>query len=732
MESHLSKHLPRRVTRATVVTLLAAVGVFATAQTALANWAQQSAPTPGTISDLSAVSCPASSNSFCATVGEYSDNAGTHMLAEFRNGNTWSAQTVPGPGGATLNDVNCPDTTLCIAVGTQPDGSGTATFAAIWNGSSWSDQTVPNPTSAATLNSVGCSSATECIAVGSSGSATLADAWNGSGWTQQTIPNGGGTSSNSLNGISCTVATFCMAVGAESSGANTQPIAELWDGSTWAIKTTPSPSGTFNPLNDVSCITSSACMAVGDGFAEHWNGSAWSVSTIAGSGGNTPADLTGVSCSGATTCSAVGSYFDSGAVQQGIVEIWSGNTWKVQNPPISSSFDSSGLSDLKCRTSSQCTAVGFYHDPTTGNRALVEVYAPRWQAEQVFSPTGAIAASLDQTSCPTFTFCEAVGGAEDSGSVFPAFAEQWNGGSWVIQSTPNANNTVLSGVSCTSTTNCVAVGDQVGPSSTLITLVESFDGTSWNTVSSPNPSGAIHSYLTSVSCTSSSACMATGFWTDGSGAEHTLAEQYNGSSWSVLTSPDPGSGTDPQLSSVSCASATSCIAAGNYLTPSYTLLAEHWNGSSWTVLTSTNPIGGTAGVFGGVSCNSASMCMAVGTYFNGSRETPMDTKWNGSSLTPADAAFPAGATSANLSDVACTGATGCIAVGSKNTPSGTFAFAEGWNGSSWSTQNVPPPVTNVARSVLSGVSCVSTTHCMGVGWYDDTSGNDAGMSDLYQ
>jgi hypothetical protein len=237
----------RRWARATVVAVLAAGGVLVTAQAALASWGQQTAQIPGTTSDLGALSCPASTDSFCAAVGSYTDTAGTHILSEFRSGYTWSVRSVPGPADAVLNDVSCPTTTTCVAVGDQPNGGGTATFAAIWNGSSWSDQTIPSTSGTnVTLNNVACSSATKCMAVGSTGAATLAETWNGTTWSLLTIPNGGGTTSNTLNGISCTSATSCMAVGAAESGATTTSLAEMWNGTSWAIETTPIPAGTYS------------------------------------------------------------------------------------------------------------------------------------------------------------------------------------------------------------------------------------------------------------------------------------------------------------------------------------------------------------------------------------------------------------------------------------------------------------------------------------------------------
>ena len=69
--------------------------------------------------------------------------------------------------------------------------------------------------------------------------------------------------------------------------------------------------------------------------------------------------------------------------------------------------------------------------------------------------------------------------------------------------------------------------------------------------------------------------------------------------------------------SVSCAGATSCTAVGakesestDGLTLSGTLI-EQWNGTTWSVIASPNPAAGL-GVLNGVSCISARHCFAVG------------------------------------------------------------------------------------------------------------------------
>jgi hypothetical protein len=71
-----------------------------------------------------------------------------------------------------------------------------------------------------------------------------------------------------------------------------------------------------------------------------------------------------------------------------------------------------------------------------------------------------------------------------------------------------------------------------------------------------------------VSCATVTNCVAVGSSTNSSGASVTLAEQWNGSSWSVQTTPNPSAALDSYLSSVSCAAATSCTAVGQYLNQS--------------------------------------------------------------------------------------------------------------------------------------------------------------------
>ena len=89
-------------------------------------------------------------------------------------------------------------------------------------------------------------------------------------------------------GVSCTSGTACTAVGHYTNSAGVQvTLAEIWNGSSWAIQSTPNPSGAKNPvLNAVSCTSSTACTAVGSytnsagtdsTLAERRNGTSWTI-----------------------------------------------------------------------------------------------------------------------------------------------------------------------------------------------------------------------------------------------------------------------------------------------------------------------------------------------------------------------------------------------------------------------------------------------------------------------
>jgi hypothetical protein len=293
-------------------------------------------------------------------------------------------------------------------------------------------------------------------------------------------------------------------------------------------------------------------------------------------------------------------------------------------------------------------------------------------------------------------------------------AEVWNGKRWSIVPSPN-NGTAsndLYGVSCLSASSCFAVGGYTdGTSGNGQALVESWNGSTWSIVPGPNISTNTY-WLGGVSCVSASFCAAVGQTSSPGTNDQTLVETWNGTSWSIVLSPNAGT-SGSYLDSVSCISASSCMAVGSYGTSSNSqTLVEAWNGSSWSVVSSPN--GTSNNYLRGVSCVSASSCTAVGY---GYPAATLVEAWNGStwSIVPSP---NSGTRNSFLLAVSCFSTSSCAAVGSSSIGLAGQTLVETWNGISWTV--VLDPISK--QSDLNGVSCVSASSCTAVGYYANTNG----------
>ncbi len=338
------------------------------------KWAQQPTPNPGPAGTvLEAVACPLATT--CTAVGYvalHAEEAGENPAAEKWNGTTWSSQTIPtfeGFQSVRLSGVACLSTENCRAVGyyfgEELEGKVGA-FAEHWNGTSWTAESVASPgTAEFSLEDISCTSPSACTAVGIGGVAgtPLIERWNGTSWAVQT-PAG---HSGQLFDVSCTSSTFCMTVG--NSGSTL--LVETWDGTTWSLATTPEPTGsTYDRLSGVSCTSSSACTTVGsyyDGsktqsLAERWNGSSWTIQTTPSPSGINPR-LTSVACTSATTCVAIGEYdsevYHSYYQAATLAERWSSEKWTIQRTPsVTEAEEPRQLRSVECISATRCTTVG--------------------------------------------------------------------------------------------------------------------------------------------------------------------------------------------------------------------------------------------------------------------------------------------------------------------------------------------------------------------------------------
>lgn len=197
-------------------------------------------------------------------------------------------------------------------------------------------------------------------------------------------------------------------------------------------------------------------------------------------------------------------------------------------------------------------------------------------------------------------------------------------------------------------------------------------------MSSPSPNPAKPNVLTGLACPSASDCWAVGntFPTNFSGS---LTERWNGSKWSVVSTPTSKSG---QLIGDACFSTLACMSAG--IGDKLFAIAQAWKGSAWTATASKNPGGATTSELNGVSCHGGSSCLAVGTYSTSGASPALAEGWNGTAWTIQKTPAITGSTFASLAGIACPAAADCRAVGESIATSATTPLIEKRNGKSWS------------------------------------------------
>jgi hypothetical protein len=333
-----------------------------------------------------------------------------------------------------------------------------------------------------------------------------------------------------------------------------------------------------NFLSGVRCVSAPDCWAVGyywtgsvdQTLTEHWDGSSWAIVTSPNTSTAQLNFLLGVTCVSASDCWAAGYHYNDNFIAQTLIERWDGTSWVIVPSPNTSATQGNYLQVVTCVSGSECWAIGYY-----------------W--------TG----SFDQT-----------------------LIERWDGTSWAIVSSPNTSttqNNLLYGMTCESASDCWAAGYYYNNNNIPQTLTEHWDGASWTIVSSPNTSTTQHNDLNGVTCASASDCWAAGYYYNNNNIPQTLTEHWDGASWAIVSSPNTSDTQDNDLFGVTCASASECWAVGYYYDPithiNHTLI-DSWDGTSWSIVSSPNTIATRDNLLFGVTCVSASDCWAVGNYYN--------------------------------------------------------------------------------------------------------------------
>jgi hypothetical protein len=348
----------------------------------------------------------------------------------------------------------------------------------------------------------------------------------------------------------CLVASFGMVLPATASTMRTSSAASSQACGRWHIQKSPNPE-VISFLNGVTALSSQDIWTVGGHndflnthhltLTEQWNGTTWNTSDSANKS-KTENELFAVSAVSTNDIWAVGIYQKGNVPGKSLIEHWNGTSWQISPSP-----NVKGVENVLVSVSAISTN---------------DVWA--------------------------------IGYTEQNLSNYQTLTEHWDGTKWSIIASPNVGSIgdILSGVVAVSTHDVWAVGDATVNFSDSETLIEHWDGTQWSVVSSPSIS-SVENQLSGISALSAQDIWAVGSATDNStGGVQTLIEHWNGTQWSIVSSPNPpGSQIAINgLQAVATVSTHDVWAVGYHQNASGNLrtLAVHWNGKKWIAVRSPN------------------------------------------------------------------------------------------------------------------------------------------------
>ena len=192
--------------------------------------------------------------------------------------------------------------------------------------------------------------------------------------------------------------------------------------------------------------------------------------------------------------------------------------------------------------------------------------ATGWVPEPVPSPAHGANIFANEVSCASPSSCLFVGD-HWAGKSGPSanLAEFWNGTSWRIVTAPAPVKSTFNGiddVACPTTKFCLAVGQSGGTHTFQDRAYTWTDGKTWRRIAVPKPSGARNSELGALSCSDARACMATGVYENRSGHDVPFAARWHNGRWRLLATPTVRAQRETVFQTVSCPTATLCVAAG--------------------------------------------------------------------------------------------------------------------------------------------------------------------------
>lgn len=297
-----------------------------------------------------------------------------------------------------------------------------------------------------------------------------------------------------------------------------------------------------------------------------------------------------------------------------------------------------------------------------------------------------------------------------NGDRYSTLIERWNGTNWSVVPSPNfgTDDNELSAIAAVSDDDIWAVGHYQVTQTEMRSLILHWNGSVWSNVSIPEI-GTFGDELLGVAAVSSNNVYAVGYKSVVNHIRRTLIMRWNGTTWSVVTSPNYGENYNT-LYDIAVISSNDIWAVGR---GSNKTLTMHWNGASWSIVSS--PTTWTSGTLEGVAALSSNDVWAVGKVSDDNYNyRPTILHWNGATWV-AVTVPDSGSDNSGLYDVSIWSANDVWAVGSVASEGPSLTLTEHWNGTSWSI--VPSPNVGSDSNSFEAVAATSSGNIWAAGTY---------------
>jgi len=764
---------------------------LAPAAASTAAWTAMNPPSPSHEMDvnasITATAC-APGTSWCAALGTYTTaKLAVGLMALIKNHNGWRSSRVSLPAQASahswvnLRAMACPAVDTCFAVGSYRDDTGVDRslmvydVMGVWSTKNGAIRAAVHGALWDAIDSISCPSTTACSATGHWSYATDIDSrsvvlsYAGGRWTVRRVPMPAGTARPGrvvgiLGSISCSSAGNCVAVGNLSIVG---PVLIVERNGVWSAVRAPSPFGSQAEwLAAVSCPANAGCVAVGtygspgDPLDQHglilsqakttWT--AREAPPPPGVPSGTWTYFTSISCPSANRCVAAGVYGPGpppvgGKAQRGTAQDYhpfvitrSGKAWTSAN--VGPSTNALPEIQLTCPISGSCLALNVW-GPEQLSRS-----ASRWPDTGPLPPDMSGQVAFNSLACSSVE-CFAAGNYPYSSGGDKPLVVASRGKGWKLESASPPSDgrfhlqVALDAVTCDASGTCLATGKISQANQYFLgnPVIETRHGGTW-TAQELFLNGYPGAHINTMSCPSAGLCTGGGYWFGRDGSRPLIFNQTS-SGWSVARAPEPSDESWTHwavIKAISCTSATSCAAVGQYQTHdtflglALTETAGKWTATRAPLPADSRPYDQDVSI-DQVSCPAAGSCVAFGGYTNKEehREGVILTLAHGR-WTAAEAplsrkySYPYGV---KLTGLACAGPGDCVVVGHYDSGQSSHplvhALLIAQSGKRWTSTDVRPPsgLPTAAGLAPSAVSCPSADRCYAVG--TSQNGNYSGL-----